>query len=287
MSRSDGSEHDSFLLFKPDAVRRGLVDDSLTAFVPAGLRVRERHTLHLSEAGIAGVWAGIDPQRRPLTAGLMRRYLSSGPVELVRVGGPDAVAGTLALKSAIRQRYGAVYYANLVHSPDSAEEARRELDVFLGGRFDPRATFRLTAARWHGWEAHALETGLDAWWASVPEQAGRWPTCWSPPLTESQYRVHVRAKRHWAVAFDEVTWFLAGAAGVSEVETAVRAAFAALYDRDGFVLPVASARAAEEVTAAVMSFGLAARPHGPGRPAGPGGALPAAVAAPGNSILTR
>ncbi|MGW7573339.1 nucleoside-diphosphate kinase [Streptomyces sp. NPDC054765] len=257
-----GPTERGFLLFKPDTLERRLLQDCVADIAGVGLRVLEQHTLRLTEAQIAAVWSGIDPDRRPLTAGLMRRYLSAGPSRLVLVDGPGATARLLALKSAIRRRHGAVYYANLVHSPDSAEEARRELAALLDGRYDPHALFRPATATWHGWRMETVEAALDRWWASVPEQRGRRPTHWSPPLPAAGHRVRIYAKRHWAVAFDDMACFLAGTAGVDEPEFAVRAGFAALYDGEGFVLPTASAKAAHDTCRTVRDFGLIAL--GPG-----------------------
>jgi nucleoside diphosphate kinase len=253
-----GPTQRGFLLFKPDALERRLVEDCVTDIAQAGLRVSEQHTLRLTEARIAAVWSGIDPDRRPLTAGLMRRYLSAGPSRLVLIEGPEAVTRLLALKSTIRRRHGAVYYANLVHSPDSADEARRELAVLLEGRCDPHARFRPTIATWRRWDVETIEAGLDNWWASVPEQRGRQQPHWSPPLPATGHPVHIYAKRHWAVAFDDMAGFLAETAGVEDPEFAVRAGFAALYDRDGFVLPTTSARAARNTCQAIRAFGLTA-----------------------------
>jgi nucleoside diphosphate kinase len=268
-----GPTERGFLLFKPDAVERGLLQDCVVEIDRAGLRVLEQHTLRLTEAQIAAVWSGIDPDRRPLTAGLIRRYLSSGPSRLVLVEGAGASVRLLALKSAIRRRYGAVYYANLVHSPDSADEAGRELAALLDGRCDPDALFRPTGATWRGWDTVMMETALDSWWASVPEQRGRKQTRWNPTPPAADHAVHVYAKRHWAVAFDDMADFLAGAAGVDDLEFAVRAGFAALYDRSGFVVPAATAQAAHDTCRAVRAFGLIA--HGPGEvgQSGPGAGI--------------
>ncbi|MFC5147067.1 nucleoside-diphosphate kinase [Streptomyces aureoversilis] len=257
-----GPTERGFLLFKPDALERRLVKDCVADIAQAGLRVLRQRTLRLTEAQIAAVWSGIDPDRRPLTAGLMRRYLSAGPSRLVLVEGTEATTRLLALKSTIRRRHGAVYYANLVHSPDSADEARRELAVLLDGRCDPHALFRPTTATWRGWNMETIEAGLDSWWASVPEQRGRQQTHWNPPLPAAGHPVHIHAKRHWAVAFDDMAGFLAETAGVDDLEFAVRAGFAVLYDRDGFVLPTTSAKAAHETCRAVRAFGLIA--YGPG-----------------------
>jgi nucleoside diphosphate kinase len=260
---SDTRTDHGFLLFKPDALERGLLDDCIAEIAGFGLRVRERHILRLTEAQIAAVWSGIDPDRRPLTAGLMRRYLAGGPCELVLVDGPAASTRLLELKSAIRGRHGAVYYANLVHSPDSAEEADRELAVLLDGRCDPSALFRPSTAAWRGWSMESIETALDRWWAAVPQQRGQWPTNWNPPLPEASHRVHIQAKRHWAVAFDEMAFFLAGTACISDLELAVRAGFAALYDRDGFILPATSATAARDTVEEIRAFGLIATEPAP------------------------
>jgi nucleoside diphosphate kinase len=259
---SVGPTERGFLLFKPDALERGLLEDCLAQVARAGLRVLEQHTLLLTAAQMAEVWSGIDPDRRPLTAGLMRRYLSEGPSRLVLVDGPGAAARSLALKGAIRRRHGAVYYANLVHTPDSADEARRELGALLEGRYDPRGSFRPAAESWRGWSTESVEEALDNWWASVPEQRGPGPTSWNPPLPATDHRLHIHAKRHWAVAFDDMACFLAETAGVDALEFGVRAGFAALYDPEGFILPTASAKAAHIACQAVRAFGLIAREPG-------------------------
>ncbi|WP_181798615.1 nucleoside-diphosphate kinase, partial [Streptomyces sp. WELS2] len=193
------------LLFKPDAVAHGMVDQGIAEVRAAGLRVAARRRFELTEAQLAGLYFRILPDERALTAGLLRRYLVGRAVEAAVVEGPDALARLLEYKSATRARLGGFIYGNFVHCPDSPDEAERQIEVLTGD--GPGLGFRPTHARWRGWPVAGCERALDEVWADVPGRGLTRPARWSPWGRAAGLRITVPAR--WVIAFDDIAVFLA------------------------------------------------------------------------------
>ncbi|MER5860889.1 hypothetical protein ABT131_35670 [Streptomyces sp900105245] len=249
---------DSFLLLKPDALERGLADHAVDAVRRAGLTVTGRVPVRLTESQVAGIYPQVDPDRRPLTAGIIRRYLIGRPAACIRVSGRDACARVVEVKTALRRELSDVLYGNLAHSPDTPDQAASQLLV-LAGR-GPHAVFTPKPGPWRGWSQERIEAALDVWAADAVEVGTRRPTRWSPlPKTEGP-GVRVAVPRRWVIAFDDIAAFLARLAGRDDPGFAVRATLAALYDRDGLPLAAPTAADAEALAAQVTEFGLLATP---------------------------
>ena len=133
------AEQSTLVIIKPDAVRRGLVEEIIGRIERAGLRVESsrpmRIDLQLAERHYA------EHSEKPFFGELVE-FITSGDVIVARVTGPDAIAVMRELMGAtdpakadpgtIRGDYGTIITENLVHGSDSPESARRELDLFFG-----------------------------------------------------------------------------------------------------------------------------------------------------------
>lgn len=240
----------ALLLFKPDAVAHGIVEETLADVRAGGLRVLSRHALKLTESQLARFYFQICPDERPLTAGLLRRYLVDNPSELVVIEGPDVLARLHRYKAAIRSRCGDFIYGNYVHSADTRDEAERQIAV-LNETGGPGA-FRPVAPYWNGWTMQACEQALDEMWADVRVRVS-YPACWSPwPRSPG---LVLTAPARLVVAFDEVVLFLARSLQIDDPGTAVRATLAALYDPMGLSTAVTGPRA-EILASSASEFGL-------------------------------
>jgi nucleoside-diphosphate kinase len=130
-------EH-TLIIIKPDAVQRGLIGPIITRFEQRGLRIvgmkfmqitrelAERHyTVH---------------KGKPFYEGLLD-YITSGPVVVMALEGPQAIAIARATMGAtrpveaspgtIRADFGLQVGRNLVHGSDGPKTARFELDLFF------------------------------------------------------------------------------------------------------------------------------------------------------------
>ncbi|WP_380282921.1 nucleoside-diphosphate kinase [Kitasatospora purpeofusca] len=248
-------EERSFLLFKPDGVERGLVEHGVAAVRRTGLGVVERRRFLLTEGQIGGLYAQVDPEARPLTAGLLRRCLTGRPVELVVVRGPHARGSLLEVKAALRSAFGSVIYANIVHCPDTDDEVADQLKVLDG---DGRGRFRPVRPSWQGWGRERIEAALDAWWADVPRIGRDRPTRWARPSPQAEHRVRIAVPERWVIAFDDIAVLLAQLAATDDPGYAVRATLAALYDAGGLAIGAGSSRHAEELADRAQEFGLLA-----------------------------
>lgn len=128
----------SFVLLKPDAVRRGLVGALLTRFEAKGLRI-----VALELRQVDGELAD-EHYAEHLTRDFyppLRAFITSGPsialvvegdqaIEVVR-GINGATDGRKAAPGTIRGDYSLSNRENLVHGSDSPESAAREIKLWF------------------------------------------------------------------------------------------------------------------------------------------------------------
>lgn len=129
----------TLVLFKPDAVRRGLIGELLgrieskADWVVTALELRtlERSTLEQHYAEHVG---------KPFYAPLVE-FMESGPSVVLVVEGERVIEGVRALAGptdpiaaapgSIRGDFGTIVRENLIHASDSEESAQRELKIFF------------------------------------------------------------------------------------------------------------------------------------------------------------
>ena len=129
----------TFIMVKPDGVRRGLLGEVIGRFERKGLHLEEMRMLTIDE-GLAETHYA-EHVERPFFGDLVA-FITSGPVVAMKWSGESAVtvARTVmgdtnpvnAAPGTIRGDYGLEITQNIVHGSDSPASAERELGLFFG-----------------------------------------------------------------------------------------------------------------------------------------------------------
>ena len=130
----------TFVMLKPDAVRRGLAGRILQRLEDVGLRMVAKQRLDVNEAQSGALYA--EHEGKPFYDSLLT-YVHSGPVIATVWEGPGAVALVRKLIGAtnpaeaapgtIRGDFGLAIDENVVHGSDSVQSAEREIPIFFPG----------------------------------------------------------------------------------------------------------------------------------------------------------
>ena len=125
-------------IVKPDAVAKGVTGEILSRFEKAGLEIVALKKLRLSEEQARGFYAV--HKERPFYGELVK-FMTSGPVVVGVLEGPDAIAknrelmgptdSTKAEPGTIRGDFGTDIERNAVHGSDAPETARAEISYFF------------------------------------------------------------------------------------------------------------------------------------------------------------
>ena len=128
----------TLIIIKPDAVQRGLIGPIITRFEQRGLRIVGIKFMRISHSLAERHYAV--HKGKPFYEGLLA-YITSGPVVVMALEGPKAIAAARATMGAtrpleaspgtIRADFGLEVGRNLVHGSDSPDTARFELDLFF------------------------------------------------------------------------------------------------------------------------------------------------------------
>ena len=128
----------TLIIFKPDAVQRGLCGQILARFEQKGLQIAGMKLMRLPQQLVETHY---EPHRgKPFYAGLVK-FMTSSPVVVLALEGKDAIAiarkmmgatfGSKAEPGTIRGDFGVSNSFNLIHGSDSPESAQRELSLFF------------------------------------------------------------------------------------------------------------------------------------------------------------
>lgn len=128
----------TLIIFKPDAVQRGLCGEILSRFEKKGLQLVG---MKLMQIPAALAEKHYEPHKgKPFYEGLVK-FMTSSPVVVLALQGKDAIAisrkmmgktfGSQAEPGTIRGDYGVSNSFNLIHGSDSPESATRELGLFF------------------------------------------------------------------------------------------------------------------------------------------------------------
>ncbi|MEL7472760.1 MAG: nucleoside-diphosphate kinase [Planctomycetota bacterium] len=128
----------TLILFKPDAVQRGLCGRILARFEDKGLQVVGMKLMTISQELAAKHYEA--HQGKPFYNGLVQ-FMTSSPVVVLALRGNSAIAicrkmmgatfGSNAEAGTIRGDFGVSNSFNLIHGSDSPEAAERELGLFF------------------------------------------------------------------------------------------------------------------------------------------------------------
>lgn len=130
-------EH-TFVMVKPDGVKRGLVAEVIGRLERKGLRLEQMRMLQIDDDLAGRHYA--EHTEKPFFGELVA-FITSGAVVAMEWSGPSAVtiARTLmgptnpvdAPPGTIRGDFGTVITENIVHGSDSPQSAEREIELFF------------------------------------------------------------------------------------------------------------------------------------------------------------
>jgi nucleoside-diphosphate kinase len=128
----------TLIIFKPDAVQRGLTGKILTRFEDKGLQIVGMKLMKISPELAATHYES--HKGKPFYNGLVG-FMTSSPVVVLAVRGVGAITiarnlmgatfGSKAAPGTIRGDFGVSNSFNLIHGSDSPEAAARELKLFF------------------------------------------------------------------------------------------------------------------------------------------------------------
>ena len=135
---AEGNVERTFVLVKPDGVRRGLVGEVVARYERKGLKVVAMKMLRVTPELAQRHYA--EHQGKPFYAALVQ-HITSGPVVAFALEGRSAIAVVRLLNGAtnpqtaapgtIRGDLALGITPNIVHASDSAESAARELALYF------------------------------------------------------------------------------------------------------------------------------------------------------------
>ena len=125
-------------IIKPDAVSKNVIGDIIRRFEEDGLKIASIKMVHLTEDQAKGFYAV--HKERPFYDSLTG-FMSEGPIVVMILEGPDAIARNRALMGAtnpaeaadgtIRKDHGTNVERNAVHGSDAPETAAFEIGYFF------------------------------------------------------------------------------------------------------------------------------------------------------------
>lgn len=129
----------TFVMVKPDGVRRRLVGEVVRRIEAKGYVIREMRLFTIDGELARKHYA--EHSEKPFFAELVE-FITSGPVVAMVVEGPEAITGMRtvmgatdpldAVPGSIRGDFASFITENIVHGSDSPESAEREVNLFFG-----------------------------------------------------------------------------------------------------------------------------------------------------------
>ena len=128
----------TLIIVKPDGVQRALVGKIIDRFESRGLRIAGLKLMRISRELAEEHYA--EHKGKPFYAGTVA-YMTSSPVVVMVLEGPDAIAAARATMGAtnplnanpgtIRADFGLSISRNIVHGSDKPETAVREIALYF------------------------------------------------------------------------------------------------------------------------------------------------------------
>ncbi|GGD76747.1 nucleoside-diphosphate kinase [Paenibacillus nasutitermitis] len=129
----------TFVMIKPDGVRKGLIGPILTRFEQKGFKLQEMKLMRIERDKAEQHY---QEHREKAFFGELVSFLTSGQVCAMVWEGPNAVAAARLLightnpanaaPGTIRGDFALEVAENIIHGSDSAESADREMELFFG-----------------------------------------------------------------------------------------------------------------------------------------------------------
>ncbi|MDI6892189.1 MAG: nucleoside-diphosphate kinase [Actinomycetota bacterium] len=133
----------TFVMIKPDGVRKGLVGEVIRRFEARGLNIEALKLIRLSRKEAEELYS---IHRGKAFFGELVDFVLSGPVVIMVLSGKGAVNAVRKMMGAtnpkdaepgtIRGDFALEITENIVHGADSKESAKREMPIFFGDYLD-------------------------------------------------------------------------------------------------------------------------------------------------------
>lgn len=131
-------EEKTLIIFKPDAIQRGLVGDVITRFERKGLKIIGMKMVQLEDVLLEAHYSHI--KDKPFFEGI-KNFMKASPVVVMVLSGIEAVAATRlivgptkayeAAAGTIRGDFSLSMQSNIVHASDSVENGTLEVARFF------------------------------------------------------------------------------------------------------------------------------------------------------------
>jgi nucleoside-diphosphate kinase len=128
----------TFVMVKPDGVKKGLTDEIICRIERAGLRIISMKKVNMDRAQAERLYA---VHRGKDFFGRLVDHVLSGPVVVMLVEGDRAISKmrelvgatdpAKAAKGTIRGDFGSSITKNIIHAADSAKSAEHEIPIFF------------------------------------------------------------------------------------------------------------------------------------------------------------
>lgn len=120
---------DTLVILKPDAIQRCLTGEIISRFEKKGLRITAIDMKQLNEIEAKNLYKSHSDKA---WFEALIKFTISSPVILMVISGINSVEATRLVVNRIREDYAISKTSNnLVHSSDSPENAKREIDIFF------------------------------------------------------------------------------------------------------------------------------------------------------------
>ena len=130
----------TLVIVKPDGVQRGLVGEVISRFERRGMKLAGLRLIEIDRPLAERHYAV--HEGKPFYEGLLS-YITSGPVVVMAVEGPDAIATVRRIVGAtksneaapgtIRGDFALTVGRNIIHASDAPETAQFELGLYFEG----------------------------------------------------------------------------------------------------------------------------------------------------------
>jgi nucleoside-diphosphate kinase len=130
----------TLVIVKPDGVERGLIGEVIGRFERRGFKIRGLRMMDIDRALAERHYAV--HKGKPFYEGLVD-YITSGPVVVALIEGPDAIATVRRMVGAtksneaaagtIRGDFALTVERNIIHASDAPETAEYEKSLYFGG----------------------------------------------------------------------------------------------------------------------------------------------------------
>ncbi|MEM3506408.1 MAG: nucleoside-diphosphate kinase [Candidatus Bathyarchaeia archaeon] len=128
----------TFVFLKPEAVMRGLIGEIISRIEKKGYNIVGMKLIWMNEEQAKKLYEV--HKNKPFFNSLVS-HVTSGPVVLMVIEGPNAVSGLRSMIGAtdplkaetgtIRGDYAIDIRSNVIHAADSIENAKREIEIFF------------------------------------------------------------------------------------------------------------------------------------------------------------